>query len=260
MKESDRVAQRKQHDQEQENFEASLHPLQAEPKRTGGFIGPGDILCRQRQHHHGQEGRHDAHQHGDLEGVPGKVQRALFSQPDDEGSQPKAHEGAGGVTGAMDAEGQPALLLVDAIRHQRIARRRANAFAHPVGKPDAEHPTPGVREIEEGLRDGGQSVPGDCQPFPVAKLIRKGAGIYFGQAGSGFGNAVDQADDGGAHAQHVGQEQRDEVEDHLGGDVGEEGRGRYDPDIERQISQLVFLFGHAPPGPFTPRMQTGAGS
>ena len=148
----------------------------------------------------------------------------------------------GCVSRAVDAERQPALLLVDAACHQRIARSGADALADPVHKADGQHPAPGVGKVQEGFCKGREAVPGDDQELPLAQFVGERAGIELDDAGGGLRHAFDQADDRCPHAEHVGQEQGDQVDDHLRGDVGQEGAGGHHPYVTRQAAPAGFLF------------------
>jgi hypothetical protein len=84
--------------------------------------------------------REDADQHGYLEGPAAELRRAGLRQPDDEGGQPQPDERAGSVTRAVDAEGQAALLPVDAVGATSASRGSAHSFADAVGEAHTEHP------------------------------------------------------------------------------------------------------------------------
>jgi len=61
-------------------------------------------------------------------------------------------------------------------------------------------------QYEEGLGERRDAVTGHCQPFARLQFIGKPAGEHFEQACRCFGNALNQADDVGSHAQHALQE------------------------------------------------------
>lgn len=44
----------------------------------------------------------------------------------------------------VNAEGQSALLFVNAVGHQSVARCGADSFSESIRKSNAEHPSPGV--------------------------------------------------------------------------------------------------------------------
>ncbi len=94
-----------------------------------------------------------------------------------------------------------------------------------------------------GLADGGDAVTEHGQPLALAELIRETAGVNLHQAGGGLSQTIDQTDDGRPGIEHVGQEERDQVEDHLRGDVGEEGGGRHHPHVDGQTAQAVPALG-----------------
>jgi hypothetical protein len=58
------------------------------------------------------------------------------------------------------------------------------------------------------------------------------------QASGRFCHSFDEADGDGANTQHIGQEERDEGDDHLVGDIGEEGDEREHPNIARGCGRL----------------------
>jgi hypothetical protein len=137
----------------------------------------------------------------------------------------------------VQAKGQPAASFVDAVGDQRIAGRSSYPLAHPVGKAHAQHPGPGIRNVQERLGQGGQRVASHHQPLAFAQAVAQPAGEGFEQTGGRLSDPLNQADGAGPHTQHVGQKEGDEIDDHLAGDVSEEAGGGDYPHVARQVTQ-----------------------
>ena len=183
---------------------------------------------------HGQDRRDQADQHDRLEGAAPQLERRRLGHPDDDQGDDQAQHRAGGVGGAVEAKGQSALALVDAVGHQGVARRGADPLAHAVGPAHGGDGAPGVGEVEEGLGQGRQAIAGHGQPLARPQPVRQPAGKDLEQAGRRLGDALDQADDAGPDAQHVGQEQGQDVDDHLAGDVGQKAGQADGPHVAGQ--------------------------
>ncbi len=226
--------------------------MQAEHR---GLAGPGawDFTHANRQHDNRQQRRDEARQHRDLKGGAGQVGSAPLIHPDDVCRSRKSDKRPGCIPRTMNTERQPALFLVDAAGYQCITRRGADALADPVHETDSEHPSPGIGKIKEGFGECRETVTGDHQEFPFAQLIRERAGVKFDKAGRSLSHTFDQADDRCTHAEHVGEEQGNQVDDHLRGDVGQERPDSNDPHIARQAAPAFFIF-HG-----TPKRQDGVG-
>ena len=64
---------------------------------------------------------------------------------------------------------------------------------------------------------------------------------------------LNEADDPGPHAEYVGQEQGQQIDDHLAGDVHEKAGQAHGPDVARQRPPAAHIF---PPSSRRPGMQT----
>ena len=142
------------------------------------------------QCHHTQNSRDKTNQYGNLKGMLLQFKAVGFGEPDDQGRNPKSEKRTSGIASAMNTEGEATLLLVNAIRHQGIARGGADALSEPIRKPDAEHPLPSSRNKKKGLGKGGKRIARNRQPFALTEFIRKRTGINLHQTGRRFSDAV----------------------------------------------------------------------
>ena len=74
--------------------------------------------------------------------MPREVNAVRFGQPNDERGKPNSEKCTGGISGAMNAEGESALFFVNAICDESVARRGADSFSRVDPKIERREPLP----------------------------------------------------------------------------------------------------------------------
>lgn len=225
-----RVAEGEDEDDDEEAAEGGGHLAEAEARGLGSG-GDGGFARAEGEHDDGEDGGDEADEDDGLEGVAGEADGLRLGGEDDEEGDGKAGERAEGIPCPIDAKGEAATRGIDTIGDEGITGGGANAFADTISKADGEDGRPRGSEIEEGFGEGGEAVTENGQAFATAETIREPTGKDFEDAGGAVGDAFDEADDVGFDAEDVGEKEGKQVDDHLGGDVGQEAGEGGDPDV-----------------------------
>ena len=98
------------------------------------------------------------------------------------------------------------------------------------------------REGDERADDVRQRVPGHDPSLPLPDPVRKVPGVELEQRGGRLGDALDDAERGGAGSEHGGQERGQERIDHLGSAVVQKTDETEDDDVpaEPAFSSLML--------------------
>ncbi len=139
----------------------------------------------------------------------------------------------------MKPERDASLALVNTVSHERVAGSSPDALTHAVSEPYGEHASPRRDQVEKRLYDRRHRVSDDRESLPLAELVGEPSREHLEQTGRGFRDSLDRTNGGGPDSQHVEQEERQEVHDHLGRDVHEEARRRHDPDVAGKTASHV---------------------
>ena len=182
--------------------------------------------------------QHDDH-HADEAGDHGDGEDPAQRHPDldeQEGDQ-RTEDGAHGVHGAVQAEGDAALIVAGAGGDERIARGAAHAFAQPVDEPPEECHRPDHGDGDDQLAEAGEPVAEGGEHAAPAGVVAPLAEGVLRDARRGFGDALDEAEHRRRRAEHAGDEDREERVDDLAAEVGEEADPAERPDVGIEAAQ-----------------------
>jgi len=165
------------------------------------------LLHAEGQQQHAQHGRHRGH--------PEHRPEVAGPQHHQSGSQQGAGKGAHGVQRLAQAKRRAAHGGRRQIGHQRIARRTPDALAEAVQQPGAHQQAHATSQREQGLAQRAQAIAQQGQALAPAKSVAPVAGEHLDDQRQRLGQALDQADGGGAGTQRAHHEQGQQAVDHL---------------------------------------------
>ncbi len=184
-------------------------------RERGGRWGRGPPLLAHAEDEggHGERAGH---------GGEGEDDPQVARRDERERGEDRSHHRPRVVHRPLEAEGPAPVLPRHDRGEERVARRAADPLSDAIGEAHREDVGGGRGEGDERPRERGERVPRDHE--------RLAPGPAVGQAARGdlegrrhrLGDALDDAEEGGARPKRAGEERGDERVDHLAARVGEE--------------------------------------